>query len=874
MVYKSDKYHVRSGNTLRTCNTRGSHLYRRQSFLVLQSTDDLNPAVLDDLGLDRNNVAYSLNKKGRWLVPQILKHELSNSDENIKVNLVESHKLKRKIKYTGFHSNDGFPRKVSPKRTYFDLNSLKCKTSAPTVTVNIVTPCPTTSSLARNPKYLDYTPTHKGNDDTSETSHKESNPMKIRTSTQRMKMFMDTEMDECQEESEYSEHADDDIYPDEEAYKPRPTTVCVGDILTHSKDMQELLFRKLDTSQSTDVLRKPYNQHPLTEEREMENGATGGHSTTRPSFTTSMPRHITIFIPNTEVQTGHLQEVFGEDYIECRCFPRKFVIDITEKVTSTILKFKAFQNRDMKRVDFSAVLVFAYDMFGSLDSTDMDSFKVSINMKTTHSCLKLETLPEKGVFGIEQIIQGAISYIATIPCDNFVSKDIPSFKTIPAKTNHNILKLCNTEVTSVFPENITIRDILKENRKKHDTSMGNVEFESLPPDTCSICFESILNSPATALQSCGHWFCDSCWNDHVITTAGCSTRRITCPEYKCQSTVDYDILLTTSKMQIVTKMFQRLIDKETDKESSSKWCPNKKCGRVIRSENKEIGQIMNVTCECGTAFCFDCLQPVHWPLSCRDHDKYLEKLKKHGYIDKSTKTEEVFTFTVRGKRCPVCNAFVVKEGGCFSMICVCGTNFCWGCLKTIDDHPSTPCYHGNMYSTYGDNFRTRTKKIVQHINAGHNNDQPDWYKRAVMIRSWRNLSNVKIMSSAVRGMCRTLTSYKRRQDAGIGAELGNFELPESLKHTCVTDKIHPFLTSMIGVYLEASLICEYTTVFLEICQDQNIIQIRDCLQCLTKEIHTIFRVSNNVDLKSSVTRLFHLRNECEKVINKLVDTME
>ncbi|OWF42177.1 E3 ubiquitin-protein ligase ARI4 [Mizuhopecten yessoensis] len=687
-------------------------------------------------------------------------------------------------------------------------------------------------------------------------------------------MFMDMAMDECQDEFDYSENEDDDIDPDEDAYKPRPNTLCVGDILFHSNDMQELLCRELISSKSTDALRKQYNKHPPAEEREMENGATGGHSMTRPSLTTSIPRHITIFIPKTEVLTGHLQEVFGENYIECRCFPRKFVIDITEKVTSTILKFKAFQNRDMNIVELSAVLVFAYDMFGSLDSTDMDSFKVSINMKTTQSCLKLNTLPEKGVFGIEEIIQGAISYIATILCGNFVSKDIPSPKTIPAKTNHNILKLYTTEITSVSPENITIRDILKENRKKHDTSMVNVDFESLPPDTCSICFESILDSPATALQTCGHWFCDSCWNDHVITTAGCSTRRITCPEYKCQSTVDYDILLTTSNIQIVKKVFQRLIDKETDKEASSKWCPNKKCGRVIRYKNKEIGQIMNVTCECGTAFCFDCLQPVHWPLSCRDHDKYLEKLKEHGHIDKDAKTEKVFTFTVRGKRCPVCKTFIEKEGGCFTMSCICGTNFCWGCLKTCDSHPRTRCYKGDMYSTDGDNYRAKKEKIVQRINGCSNNDQPDWYKRAVMIRSWRNPSKVKVMSSTIRGMCRTLRSYKRRQDAGIGAELENFELPESHQHTCVTDKTHPFLTSMIGVYLEASLICEYTTVFLEMCKNQNITQIRDCLQRLTKEIHTILRDSNNVHLKSSFTRLFHLRIECVKVINKLFDTIE
>ncbi|XP_060069176.1 uncharacterized protein LOC132549276 [Ylistrum balloti] len=866
MVYKTCKSRVRSGNTLRTSNSRDRHLYRRQSYLIRQSTNGINETILEDLGFDKDDVAYSLNKKGRWLVPQILKHEFKHNDANIKMDLVESHKLKRKTKCTGFHSNSGFLRKVLPKGTYFNASSLQNKTSASTVTVNIVTPCPTTSSLAHNPKYLDFSPTPTQHCD------KESNPPKSRANTRRRGLFEDMTLYEQHDEFDYSEDEDENFEINEDGYK-RPNEVYVGDIIVHSNDMQKLLFEELELSKPEETSRGPYHQQLFAEGPwRKEDEEAEEYLTNLASSVIPIAKHLTFFIPNTEVLTGHLEETFGEHYIECHCFPRKFIIDITDRVTKTLMKAKAFHNRDMNRVDLSTLLIFAYDMFGSFNSTDTDSFKVSINMKTSELCLKINTLPENDVFGIEEIIQGAVAYIESIPYDNFVQRNTPTPYTRPENTSQSILKLPLPDVTVFTPETISIKDMLKEAKKKCHESTGS--FESLPPDTCSVCFESILESSATALQACGHWFCDRCWNDHVTSAADGITGSISCPEYKCKSLVDFDILLTTSNLQIVEKVFRRRLSTDIAKRSDSKWCPNKKCGRVVKCEKHEIWKSTNVTCECGTEFCFDCLQSVHWPLSCRDHDKYLEKLKEHGHIERANSPEEVFTFTLRGKRCPVCNVFMEKKGGCLSMYCICGTNFCWGCRTKMELHPPESCFNGDMYTTEADNFRTRKFKLVHKSNYGLTSDMPDWYKRAVTIRKSTNPSRVKVMTSAVRTMCRALTSYKRRKDNDIGAELVNFEVQPSNIHTSSIDKIHPFLTSMISVNLEASRVVEYTTVFLEKSRDQNLAEMRDRLQRLTKDIFRIFSKANNLDLKSSISRLFHLRIECEKIVKDLVNYVE
>ncbi|XP_069101166.1 uncharacterized protein [Argopecten irradians] len=851
MVNKNSKRSVHSGNTLRASNTRDSKLYRQQSYLIRQSKKDSTITPLDELGLDRDHVAYSLNKKGRWLVPQILKHEVIHGEEDVKVDIVESHKLKRRNNCTGFYSNNGFPRKILPKKTYFDISSVDRKPFGPEVTVDIVTPCPRTSSLAHNPKYLDYSPTPIGRSDTDAATVEMSNPPNRRKHVHRKKTSMKNIIDEYLDidfsEDEYYDPLFEDMYR-------RPNDIYLGDVLVHSNDMQELLFKELAGSGPSDAFETTDSQSSSVTEMRFEEEETS---------------HTTVLIPNTEVVADHLKEAFGEDYIECRCLPRKFIIDITDRVTRTISKSKAFHTRDIKPIGLSSVLVFAYDMIGNLSNTDVDSFNVSINMKTIQSCLIIDNIPENSVMGVEGIVQRAVSYIASLPFDSFISRISSKVsKSGPSNSSHNTLKLCTTTAAVFAPESITIKDILQKTRTKlsdHEIE-GNAEFEFVPPGTCSICFASLVEVSATALQSCGHYFCDRCWNDHVTSAGSGRSGHITCPEYNCGCPVDYDVLLTFSKLQIVEGLFRRRINQDIEKDPNSKWCPNNTCGRVVTYNR--TGLSTNIRCDCGTEFCYDCLQPIHWPLSCRDHQKYLEKLKEYGHIEKALKSKEVISFDLHGKNCPKCHIFIEKDGGCFEIACICGTLFCWGCLKEVQYHSRTPCYSGNMASLEGDMYKTKRKRVYT-ILPGPDHDKPTWYKRAVESRELRKTSKVKLMSSALRSICRTLRLYSK--DAEVSTELANLQVSES--YSSIHDKIYPFLTSMITLVLELSPVCEYTSVFLANSDDDSLEHLRYRLQRLVEGIQSILLHSHNLYLKSSISRLFYLRRECEEVFQTLVETV-
>ncbi|XP_033745988.1 uncharacterized protein LOC117331395 isoform X1 [Pecten maximus] len=810
------KRRVRSGNTLRASITRDSDIYRRQSYPVHQSKDKPVITLLEDLGIDTDDVDYSINKKGRWLVPQILKQEIINSNDEIH-DLVHCHK--------SFYSSNGFLKKLLPQRTCMHLDT--CRANSEALTIDIVTLCPITSSLDHNTKYT-------GKCGSNDISHKKSNPYHSKTNRHRKTMSKGLTMDEY---LDFSEDEDEDIDPNEDTYK-RPRGVSFGDILVHSSEMQKLL--SIDISNPCkDSLTASYDQHSI-------------YNTDREN------NHVTFSVLKTDVLTGHLRRIFGGDYIECRCLPRKFLIDITDKVTSAIFKSNTSFNKDLRQIDLSTVLIFAYDMIVSQNITDNDFFRVSISMKTTQMCLRIDTLPENSVFGIEEIVQGAVSYIESLPFDSFIPRNSPKPHTTSVNNYNNILKLCNKEATVFTTENFTIKDILKENSTKRYEIEENDDFEMIPPDTCSICMESLLECSATALQTCGHWFCNRCWNDHVTTASSGRSGKVTCPQYSCRCPVGYDILFTVSNLQTLEGMFRRQISSHVEKDPNSRWCPNEACGRVIKYI--KTGQNTNVACECGTCFCFDCLQSVHWPLSCRDYDKYLEKLKDNGHIDKALNLEEKIPYDIQGKHCPVCKVFMEKTGGCMSISCICGAIFCWACLKERKFHRRKICFPWRKWK-YGDMYKLKRKRIIT-SKHGPDYEKPAWYKRAVEIRTMLNPSRVKSMSSAVQYMWRTLRSS--------GTELEKYED----NHIIATDQIRPFLSSMVSLFLELTPVCEYTTVFLEESKDERLVQLRDRLQRMTEEICSIFISSHNLDLKSSISRLIHLRFECEKVFKIMFTTVE
>ncbi|KAK7102980.1 uncharacterized protein [Littorina saxatilis] len=142
MVHKTSHRGVHSGNTLRAFNSRYSRRYQNQACIVsrvrpellkklvsgdaddnLEPADDKGTAQLNNVAVD---VALSLNKQSRWLLPSTLIRQIQSNDvaqSDLTVSLLERHKLKRPSSCVSFHSNKGEVKRIQPRNgRYFSFN--------------------------------------------------------------------------------------------------------------------------------------------------------------------------------------------------------------------------------------------------------------------------------------------------------------------------------------------------------------------------------------------------------------------------------------------------------------------------------------------------------------------------------------------------------------------------------------------------------------------------------------------------------------------------------------------------------------------------------------------------------------------------------
>lgn len=134
MVHKTSHRGVHSGNTLRAFNSRYSRRYHNQACIVSRIRPELLSKLVggkaDDKQAELRNiavdVALSLNKQSRWLLPSALIRQIESNDiarSGLTVSLLERHKLKRPANCISFHSNKGEVKRIQPRNgRYFSFN--------------------------------------------------------------------------------------------------------------------------------------------------------------------------------------------------------------------------------------------------------------------------------------------------------------------------------------------------------------------------------------------------------------------------------------------------------------------------------------------------------------------------------------------------------------------------------------------------------------------------------------------------------------------------------------------------------------------------------------------------------------------------------
>lgn len=892
MVNKSQKHGVNSGNTLRTCNRRYRNAYKGQSCLIRHSSnidsDSVTETILDELLIDSDGVEYSLNKKRRWLVPQMLRNDIlynKRDKKDIKIELVESHMIKRNSNCVGYYASKGPVKRVTPRRkTYFDVKSVKntkCDNTKQTKkrktiggNIDQYVPIPVTPPSLRidvfypGPSSIIHTEKFSKTWDPNSAN---TTPLKHRSKRRQKQLADDSEDSEkiktlrngqskirSRKRSDVSEDFQSDYeYDDEDIEKCSP---YYNELYTpkerRSASFGDFLPRAENKS---DINKMAYHLNVRTNNRD--------------NTTTMLP--VYVVLKNTDIQPERLTEVYGNLYTECLCFPRKFVIDITDRIEIHPAVPREMLQGDSTKCDIAASLVFEYDMDIELDHPEDNVFKVYLNMKSNLDFIQIETISDFEQTTVEEVLQRTTFFVETIPPENFYT--IKKMKTTNKKTvrfkNLDSNLRPNTEV--YHPADVQLlTDVPSENADEKTQTVSELGFELVLPESCSICYESIGNGEhcATALQVCGHWFCDQCWLDHLQSKLDMGHTKMTCPQYKCGMEVDVGTMMSFLNVQYVEQLLRRRRDTEINKQTKTKWCPNPLCGRVLKVNNVSQ-KSLNVKCLCGKVVCFDCLKPPHWPASCEFTEHYLSKLADCGVKDVSAADFVKSQLTIFAKQCPKCSTYIEKFTGCNEMICIiCDTSFCWACLGLLQDHTvSCPAVDD-------DKGRGVSKFILRdyvHDKVVNSTNHSKRFKLAVQQRASRNPWKSQVLKSNMWIISAQLKKFKHKKENEQCLELLEQGVPSPGGDDKYKRLMPTSVSEMLDLYIELSYITEYTSVYIMENEEERsgLLPLLNRLIELQTSMFESFNRGSKESYETLVLSLLELKSNTEILIGELVQNI-
>ncbi|XP_050394902.1 uncharacterized protein LOC126812520 [Patella vulgata] len=881
MVRKVLKGGVSTGNTVRSNPSRH---YASQSGITFLTSETTSAHIKQEfeeanfLGFD--GIFYSLNKKGRWLLPELIKEEIETSLTKLKcsVALIESHKLNKENNCLGYYTNKGRTKTVIPKKGKYinrpnekKLNGAQNKTESkkrrrlrgnnsgqeeqttvdadvPLLVYDVVYPCPAHSSIVSNPKFI------KNESDHSLIKHKIKHCRNQRRFLEDITSVED-ELEFIQDVSD----ADDAVSYEDEIYMNTGTRSEICDFLTHSLDrnvnIDKSKQRKLrsglkcqkktnDEGRLKHLKRRPIRVEytPNLSVFDAENESIEINIPNLPS-----PEYIPvdIILPKHQVESCYLLEHFPK-VVFAECSPRKFIIDITEGIKEQLKHTKPFKRTILQKFDLTSFVVFA---FKKIYDDHHDIYSVHLNIPTHTSTVRIETLFDMMLTDMDDVLNRCVLYFETMSPESFHTKDILDLTYTPLVQYDIIRPFVQKTVNCVYPESMVLTE------RSYDVDAVDFEWIMIDDDQeercCNICFEDISSNStlsSTSLRCCGHWFCDGCWREHLLNNFRAGLQKCLCPEYDCDKEVDDWTMVTLVNIRDIKRRQTRNITVNLTTSNSSKWCPNKRCGRIIQNLSCSGSTIL---CKCGIEVCFNCMREGHWPATCEQFSTYERKLRAYNGIDCTT----IPVVRVRGKHCPQCNNFIVKNGGCPNMMCICGTCFCWSCGRKSSEH--------RMYcKPSGRNLGT-VLRDVRHIERELAGAEPksNMYMMAVKCRMYRRPSHIKGFKKKSEQFKSRIKSWLKKQN----------------NETLGMNSIDDLFTDIVNIKTELNFVSEFCFVAAACEENKNILKCfqraASRLQTLGDNISDSLVISISPDFRKMLSELMSLRDRSRTAILSVVTLM-
>ncbi|XP_046561182.1 uncharacterized protein LOC124270192 [Haliotis rubra] len=708
MVLKSSKHGVYSGNTLRASNSRYNRQYRTHSSIVRRyvgGTENRKLQIeklIESFDVPGFDVEFSLNKRERWVLPEVIRKYIQSREspeDTTKTDLFLRHKLKRQSNCTAYYADKGHIKRLVPKagryfsgksvtnfktrpqqakrhkKTVTDIEeTLQPGTDESTVRYEIFCPCSPRSSIVHNPKYIK--PEARDSVSTSVNGGRKKK-RRSRLTRRDVNEMLD---DSCEDFDVQS--ADDSD---------------TGDVISSGNfTLRDFIKVERKMKRKSRTQRPSHGDNDSVCKRgrivfvDKDVSSAGSVTTEDEQYVCLKDPTIVIPVPVkidlNEAAFDNLQTVYGRRYIEAKCEPRKFSIDMTDKLRDHVRTSTFFRDVTSSSLDLHGYLSFTE--VECRDDVTLRIYKVALNIASHMNSIKLDSVVEMETYTLEQLEDKCLSYINTLPRDVFVKRDAFNGLEKPFMTFQLVNVGRRWNMNCLHPHEFSDNVYSLQGTYREATEAG------CPTDVCGICYDDIrvsteridTRSPATSLDACGHWFCDRCWRQHLVNKLRSGPSAFTCPEYGCSVEADFPTLLSFLHISDIKKHIERQMSEKINCSAQAKWCPKPHCGRAILAEGPPIkSRIIPVVCSCGTDLCFTCMKNAHWPATCAQAKAFREKviaLKDYVILAKDTFLD-LFpdALSVRGKMCPNCRRFIEKISGCPNMTCPCGAKFCWTCSK-------------------------------------------------------------------------------------------------------------------------------------------------------------------------------------------------
>lgn len=843
------------------------------------------------MNMYEDNVLYSLNKKQRWRIPNILRSAILLGDyedleTNVKLIISENTSVDSHTK--GYYTSKGQTQEFEKERCFNgrsvieQINRANVKTEPadqPVIQIEVVRPCPTTGSGLYNPKYIGHGIFNRRN---GSYRARKTPSRKQQRNKFTVKNYCEEFYDSFEENvNEYETETEDDIESSAYLYKNSNrewSTDTIEDIMVHRALFQSLYDskkynRKQFTTQTVETKGKQIYSTPVTKFCEKDDNSTDNIK----SKATEILSHkvmdpVYVVLPKEELQDDFLIERYGNYYRNCACFPRKFIIDISDRMKRHVRTSEHWKREYVGKWDFTSCVVFTFDPHDNNNTSSHSVYKVYLNMGTTASCFKILTIPAYSEGFIEDFLQKAVLFLDMLSTDEMIEQEKYPPTNLMIVNFEKLNRYQNVEKDITFvTRNSFYKDIFNASQTENKiTTAFDLGFEYVVPEFCGICFGSLadVENTGTALTSCGHWFCDACWVAYCRSRLAMGSVNINCPELKCSEIVDDAVLLTFVNIMEVLDLKRRENEILIQSSDSSKWCPNPQCGRVIKITNVE--KASNLVCRCGMQICFQCLQQAHWPISCDVAIAYWKRLKRNG--DDSLLVNLSLQVKVRGKQCPQCKRFIEKRGGCFYMSCICGATFCWGCLGIFPGHINTDiCNQGKNSDDNG------TTSYMEATLTGYEDiSQSCDYKMAVNHRNARHPMNINKLKGHARRIRFKCKNIAKRKGPVYFTMFSNTDPTDSSHKPAVEDKIKDLLSNMIALYTEFHHIAEYSHVFLEKSykRGNKCVTLRTTVEYLgtcASDISQEFAASENMkDMRPILASLMKIQQKTDNIMKYIV----